>query len=469
MKIKLSLLFVLLLALGSCRKESNQPPSCEIINPSTGSKFQKGEIITIDVIATDEDGSVGEVRFYIDERFVFSTGNLPYNYQWSTLEASTGSHTIKAVAIDNNNLEAESRLMLTLEISEATVITGEAKDIIYNGVVCTGEVADDGGSEVSERGICWSKDTNPVVDNNKKKSGAGTGSFEVNIEELEPNTDYYFRAYAVNEKNISYGETKNFKTSISANDISYITVGRGTFLMGNNDGYSDEKPQHTVTLSDFRISKYEVTHSLFIEFLNTIGCNSDGSFNDSEFGIVEYINMADINCAIDYFDEKFVFSGSKYVTTPDCPVVYVTWYGANAFCKWAGGRLPTEAEWEFAARGGSGFIRYAYSGSHNFEDVAWCASNSNKEAHPVGQKQVNQLGIYDMSGNAYEWCADYYESDYYSNSPIKNPTGPLSGSPRVLRGGSFFSNYVSCGVSIRYNGFMDDSDHHSGFRLVVNL
>ena len=469
MKTKLCLMFVLLLVLGSCKKESNRPPTCEITNPENGSKFQRGEIITIDVTATDEDGSIGEVRFYIDEEFVFSTGKLPYSYQWSTLEAGTGSHTIKAVAVDNDNLESESALTITLEISEATVITREAKDIIYNRAVCTGEVTDDGGSEVSERGICWSTNTNPVIDDNKKISGAGTGSFEVNIEELEPNTDYYFRAYAVNGKSISYGETKNFKTSISAKDIEYITVGQGGFLMGSNDGYSDEQPVHLVRLSEFRISKYEVTHSLFIEFLNTIGCNSDGSFNDSEFGIVEYINIANSDCAIDYSDDKFVFSSSKYVKTPDCPVVYVTWYGANAFCKWAGGRLPTEAEWEFAAGGGSSFLDYAYSGSHSYEDVAWCASNSNKEAHPVGQKQANQLGIYDMSGNAYEWCADYYESDYYENSAVDNPTGPSSGFQHVLRGGSFFTNYVSCGITLRYYGFIDESDQDSGFRLVVNL
>lgn len=128
-------------------------------------------------------------------------------------------------------------------------------------------------------------------------------------------------------------------------------------------------------------------------------------------------------------------------------------------------RLPTEAEWEYAARGGKKSKGYKYSGSNNIDDVAWYYGNSNNKTHPVKTKRPNELGIYDMSGNVWEWCSDNYGA--YSSSSQTNPTGPSSGSYRVDRGGSWHYNAGSCRVSTRFFSNPSDGYYYLGFRLAL--
>jgi formylglycine-generating enzyme required for sulfatase activity len=245
--------------------------------------------------------------------------------------------------------------------------------------------------------------------------------------------------------------------------INYIPVQGGSFLMGNEKGETDEKPVHQVKLNDYKISRTEVTTDQFIVFLNAIKCNSDGSFTDSEYGKVDYINIA--SSAIEYNGTDFVFKGNSYAATADCPAFYVTWHGANAFCKWAGGRLPSEAEWEFAARGGINSQRFTYSGSNIVGDVAWLYNNSDY-TKPVGTNKANELGIYDMSGNVWEWCSDWYNS--YSEAAQTNPTGPTSGSEKVFRGGGWFNLAYFCRVSTRARQQPNLSSNGIGFRVAQN-
>jgi len=215
-----------------------------------------------------------------------------------------------------------------------------------------------------------------------------------------------------------------------AGEIEMITVEGGTLMIGVDDYtifdedtlHQSHSPSHRVNLNSFKISKYEVTTTQFCLFLNDINCSSTGFFNNTQ-----YISIGgNYPSNLIYVDRKFV----PYDGEEDFAVYQVTWYGANEYCKWAGGRLPTEAEWEFAARGGSLSNGYIYSGSNILDEVYLGSYPENK----IGTKKPNELGIYDMTGSASEWCSDWYDTDYYSSSPVINPQGSPSGTERVLRG-----------------------------------
>jgi formylglycine-generating enzyme required for sulfatase activity len=281
----------------------------------------------------------------------------------------------------------------------------------------------------------------------------GTFTAKVEVQDTEGLTDYYTRSITVDNGG---GGTV---------DLEWVDVAGGTFQMGcTSEQYScndDEFPVHTVTLNSFKISKYEITNAQYVEFLNDINCNSNGNYNDDEFGFVVYIDMDDIDCQVDYSGGQFVVENGK----ENYPVIEVSWYGANAFAQWVGGRLPTEAEWEFAARGGNQSQGYIYSGSDNLGEVGWYSDNSGGNTHPVGTKQPNELGLYDMSGNVCEWCSDWYDSGYYNNSPQHNPQGPSSGSVRVFRGGSWGNFARRCREANRYSFSPGYSVSSLGFRL----
>lgn len=238
--------------------------------------------------------------------------------------------------------------------------------------------------------------------------------------------------------------------------LEMVGVAGGTFEMGCKPGRDDindlacfreESPLHTVTVSSFSIGKYEVTNAQYVDFLNDVGAAANGSFADVDFGTVTYISIS--SSMIIHNGSAFaVRDNSSNGTDLDAyPVIFVSWYGANAYARWAGGRLPTEAEWEFAARGGTGGQDYQFSGSNTVGDVAWSGGNSASagrssyngiRTHPVGTLAANELGLHDMSGNIWEWCQDWYGS--YGSSPATDPVGPASGSFRVVRGGSWFSD-----------------------------
>ncbi len=214
------------------------------------------------------------------------------------------------------------------------------------------------------------------------------------------------------KKNIDKIEITNKQNILQK--YGMVKVTGGTFKMGSKDGCKDKKPIHNVTVSTFYISKYECTQQLWQEIMSSNPSYFKGSNNP-----VEEASWNDIQIFIKNLNQK---TGMNF-------------------------RLPTEAEWEFAARGGPAGLPTTYAGSNSLGSVGWYTKNSYDKGsnhpdcrpHPVGQKQPNELGLYDMSGNVYEWCADWYNSDYYSNSPQQNPRGPSSGTERVIRGGSWNS------------------------------
>ncbi len=248
-----------------------------------------------------------------------------------------------------------------------------------------------------------------------------------------------------------------------------ILVEGGSFDMGctseQKDCWDREKPVHRVTLDSYYIGQYEVTVQEFKAFVDATNHVTDAEKDGGSYFWTgsSWKKRAGINWRHD----------GKGVLRPAAdyrhPVIHVSWNDAMAYCKWLSGRtgrsyrLPTEAEWEFAARGGNKSQRYQYAGGNNLEDVGWYSSNSGGNTRPVGQKRSNELGLYDMSGNVIEWCQDWYGD--YSASAQTNPTGPTTGAFRVLRGGSWRDAPQFWRVAIRGRGDPGDRGDHLGFRL----
>lgn len=222
--------------------------------------------------------------------------------------------------------------------------------------------------------------------------------------------------------------TPNDTTPIpNAADVQMVSVTGGTYQMGYGTS-GNTAPVHSVTINSFNISKYEITRGQYIAFLNSYKSDviKDGEYAGQSLFHDQMVKKTS--------DGTYYLKNSGY---DNLPMVMVTWYCAYEYCKWAGGRLPTEAEWEYAARGGNQTHGYTYSGSNTIDSVAWYNGNSGNSLKSIGQKKANELGIYDMNGNAYEWCFDWYNANYYTDSPIENPQGGMSGTLKSFRGGGY--------------------------------
>ena len=243
----------------------------------------------------------------------------------------------------------------------------------------------------------------------------------------------------------SLGGNQTF--TVKGVQFTMIAVEGGTFTMGatpeqGSDAESNEKPTHQVTLLSYYIGETEVTQALWEAVMGKTVLQIASENGWSTYGVGDNYPMYDIS----YNDCKDFILKLNSMT------------GKNF-------RLPTESEWEFAARGGNKSRGYKYSGSNNIEDVAWYSNNSDT-THPVKTKQANELGIYDMSGNVYEWCQDWYGK--YSRNVQTNPIGPNSGSDRVIRGGGWCSRARYCRLSRRRGYGLDSRDNDLGFRLVLS-
>ena len=256
------------------------------------------------------------------------------------------------------------------------------------------------------------------------------------------------------------GQSTSSQPALSAN---FIRVEGGTFQMGTpSGGGSDERPVHTVTLKSFSISKYQVTQKEWYEIMGTT-IRQQRDMENRPLSILGegdnypmyYVNWYEV---VEYCNRRSIKEGLEPVYRGS---------GNNIICDWSknGYRLPTEAEWEYAAKGGTKeYITTEYSGSNSVGAVAWYYDNSNNSSHPVGTKAANNLGIYDMSGNVWEWCWDWY-GDYTSSSQT-DPRGAVSGPGRVLRGGSWNNWSVNVRSAVRFNYTPSKWRNDIGFRLV---
>lgn len=219
----------------------------------------------------------------------------------------------------------------------------------------------------------------------------------------------------------------------TVNGVSFtmIAVKGGTFQMGNDVGYEWEKPVHQVTLSDYYIGETEVTQELW----NAVMGSNPSKFTGNMQRPVEMVSWNDCQTFISKLNQ---LTGKTF-------------------------RLPTEAQWEYAARGGNKSKGYIYSGSNEIDEVAWYEYNSGGMTHPVQTKAPNELGIYDMTGNVYEWCTDWYGA--YSSAAQTDPTGPATGSYRDYRGGGWGFSASYCRVAYRVSSTPTYSFSNLGLRL----
>ena len=235
--------------------------------------------------------------------------------------------------------------------------------------------------------------------------------------------------------------------TVNGVDFKMVSVEGGTFQMGateeqGSDAFDEEKPVHEVTLSSYCIGQTEVTQELWQAVMGK--SPSDDAQWTATIGM-----------------------GGQY------PVYYVRWEDCQTFIArlnlltGQNFRLPTEAEWEYAARGGAKSKGNKFAGSDTASDVAWYKGNSGNSTHKVGTLQPNELGLYDMSGNVAEWCADWFNTKYYASSPTDNPTGPTTGKNRISRGGSWTSTESVCRISYRGKNDPMTNARNLGLRLAL--
>ena len=290
------------------------------------------------------------------------------------------------------------------------------------------------------------------------------------------NSAFIYSFHFKTAKKISYEHKKNISKSLHAVKIKYVEpdmvlVVGGEFLMGSNNGFTDEKPVHKVRIDSFYIGKYEITIADFKQFIDATSYKTDADKGGWSWiwNGATWIKKRGVNWQCDVGGNKI--PAGDYSR----PVIHVSWNDAKEYCNWLSKqtgdhyRLPTEAEWEYAAIGGYKAIKTKYSGSNNIDEVAWYAINSDGHPHTVGGKKPNSIGIYDMSGNVWEWCNDWYYFSYYSSCPMYDPQGKTNGTKRVIRGGSWkdYKNY--CRISIRGKNEPNTRGILIGFRVVKEI
>ena len=272
-----------------------------------------------------------------------------------------------------------------------------------------------------------------------------------------------------------------------------VWVPGGAFLMGDTTKYPDENPVHRVRLNGFYLAKTETTFGHFEQFVAATGYLTDAERGDGSYvgDSLGWHKQEGLNWRHDEHGRPRAQSPGNY---RDYPVLHISWNDAVQYCNWlseqqklpkvydfhqdtllidlnAGGyRLPTEAEWEYAAAENRPAKRYKYAGQDNLSALGWYSGNAGGRTHPAGQKRATANGLYDLCGNVWEWCHDRYDTGYYARSrDADNPAGPPDGGERTLRGGSWNNSGKHCRIANRNSRYPDFRDGSVGFRIMRPL
>lgn len=368
--------------------------------------------------ATSSDDEIAKVSVVDNEVIIegYKTGTVTITVSNGVNEPAVFVANVYAMVLDVNNVN-----LLIGETVEVAIIDGSGEYEIVNQI----------------SGVTASISENKLI---------------ISASAVVSNENLIIRDKA-SKKEVSLGIYVS-ESKVLPTDSDMVLVEGGTFAFGNSrndsEGDADEKPVSNVTLSSYRISKYEVTNAQYAEFLNAKGNQREGNllwYNglDKRDGIIR---------------ENGVFKPVK--GRENYPVTYVSWYGAKAYAEWKGGSLPTEAQWEYAAKGGNKSQNYKYSGSNNLDEVAHYLKNS-KGLNPIATKKANELGIYDMSGNAWEWTAD--RKSNYTAEDKNDPAPNVSENPFIRRGGSVYCKPYVCRSANR--GTNGSFQNNIGFRIVL--
>jgi sulfatase modifying factor 1 len=359
-----------------------------------------------------------------------------------TLEVKDGqgniSSTSKNITIDPKPTKPQLMAQISVVQSAEYLVANLSAELLSTGT----------GTCIAH-GFVWSDiTTEPSISNYKGKTDLGiistVGIFIDTAKALLPNKKYFFRGYATNNYGTSYTTAFEFTPIV----VKFLPVNTAPFIMGNS-AIANQTPTHSVNLNNFEIGETEVTNRQYTAFLNAT-----------------LVNQTIISQYIDYQYADILFINGVWVAKPNTeekPVITVSWNGAVAFCNWLGARLPTEAEWEFAAKYNSG-NPYLYAGSNIANQVAVYSS---AQLANVKSKSPNpNFQTYDMCGNALEWCSDWYANSYGSSSAVINPIGPSTGTYKVLRGGSFLDPENLITTTFRHRNSPNFNYNNVGFRCV---
>ncbi|HUU28405.1 MAG TPA: SUMF1/EgtB/PvdO family nonheme iron enzyme, partial [archaeon] len=417
-------------------------------------------------VATDPGSSVASGESYTVS-WSSVTGAASYTIEEATNSSFSGA-TSQTV---NTTSQSFSRSVSTITTYYYRVKANNAYgssgwsnvvDIIVNPLPPGTPVATDPGSSVASGAgytVSWSSVTGAFSYTIEEATNSSfsvvtsqtvsstSQSFSHNVSAA---TTYYYRVKANSASGSSgWSNTVDMVVNLPAIAITLVTIPAGTFQMGSSTGNSDEQPVHTVTLTAFQISKYETTQAQYQEVMGT----NPAYFTGDDNRPVEQVSWYDAVTFCNKLSESEGLEQCYNLSTWECD-----------FTK-DGYRLPTEAEWEYACRAGTTSNYYTGDNDSDLDKAGWYYGNSGSATHAVGGKQANSFGLYDMHGNVWEWCNDWYGS--YGSASQTNPTGSSSGSYRVIRGGGWNISAGGCRSAVRdVNGPPDRVADHLGFRVV---
>lgn len=447
-------LLISLLALVCCKKESQENvPIVKIheeeIAVTRNNVKLVAEIVESSGLDVIEKGFVYGIGGCFQDTVFCDNDSICFSTEIIGLQENT-TYCYKAFARNSHGVGWSESLAFDTEDFDLPFVE-ITRVVVTNTSICVYcTVTDDGGLPVSARGVCWSATPEPTLDDNQVVGiNLIGGGFRCDFS-VSDATTYYVRPYATNSKGVAYGEQREFyidEMPFSVNGASFkmIMVQGGTFYMGaqrddpngrnyDEDACDDEASVHDVTLDSYFIGETEVTQQLWKAVMG-----QNPSYSQSLDKPVERVSWDDI--VNEFLPKLNALTGREF-------------------------RLPTEAEWEYAARGGNKSKGFKYSGSNNIDDAAYYVENSFNMTRGARSRTPNELELYGMSGNVWEWCSDWYGD--YENGPSSNPQGPSSGRYRVLRGGSYRTGANLCRVASRNCNSSGYRNYAVGFRLVLS-